>query len=292
MLALRVQKDAAIDAVDDGQTVDHHGVRVSLHPAGHVLGSAQVRLEHRGEVVVITGDYKLDADPTCSPFEPVRCHTLITEATFGLPIFRWPSPDSVFAEINQWWRDNQAAGRTSVLYGYALGKAQRLLAGLDPSVGPILLHGAVSAMCELYRRSPVVGAASLPGEYASAELAKQTRGEAIVVAPPSAGGSGWLRRFGPVSEAFASGWMAIRGNRRRRSIDRGFVISDHVDWPALNRAVELSGAQRIGVTHGYTDATARWFAERGHDTFIVPTRWLGESEVDDNTPADDDGAAA
>lgn len=129
---------AGLESMPYGDTRTINGVRVSFHPAGHILGSAQVRLEYRGEVWVVSGDYKTDPDPTCAPWEPVRCHTFITESTFGLPIYRWPSQQQVFAEINAWWAANAAAGQVSLLCAYALGKAQRLLAGLDPSIGPIL----------------------------------------------------------------------------------------------------------------------------------------------------------
>jgi putative mRNA 3-end processing factor len=248
VLRVRLTPEAPIQAAPYGQALDLNGVRVSLHPAGHILGSAQVRLEHRGDVWVVSGDYKTDPDPTCTPYEPVRCHTFVTESTFGLPIYRWPSQAEVLHDVNRWWRANQEAGRTTLLYGYALGKAQRLLAGLDPSIGPILTHGAVERMTAAYRDAGV----TLPPTTHASAMARADRGRAIVIAPPSADGSTWVRRFGEHATGFASGWMQVRGTRRRRALDRGFPLSDHVDWPSLMAAIDATGAERIWVTHGFT----------------------------------------
>lgn len=268
-----------VEGIPFGETRTINGVRVSLHPAGHILGSAQIRLEHAGEVWVASGDYKTDPDPTCDAWEPVRCHTFITESTFGLPVYRWPDPRDVFAALNDWWRANAAAGRTSLLFGYGLGKAQRLLAGLDPSIGPILVHGAVDRMTTLYRNA---GVALPPTTYATPARGKATG--AIVVAPPGADGSEWARKFGAHSTAFASGWMLVRGARRRRSVDRGFALSDHVDWPQLLAAIAATGAERVLVTHGFTTAVVRWLRERGLSADVLATRYEGDG--------DDSGAAA
>lgn len=268
--------------LDWNTLIDVGGVRVSLHPAGHILGSAQVRLEHKGRVTVISGDYKTDPDPTCDPFEPVRCDTFITESTFGLPVYRWPAQRDVFDEINAWWRECQQSGRTGVLFAYALGKAQRLLAGIDASIGPILAHGALLRFNEAYRAA---GVALPPVEHATDENARATRGRALVIAPPSANDARWLRKFGPASLAMASGWMRIRGTRRRRALDRGFVLSDHCDWPSLLNAVRETGAESVGVTHGYARALSRFLAERGLHTYVVPTRYTGETDdAPDNAP--------
>lgn len=262
-----------VEGMPFGEARTINGVRVSFHPAGHILGSAQVRLELGGEVWVASGDYKVDPDPTCDPWEPVRCHVFITESTFGLPIYRWPSPAGVFAAINDWWRVNAAEGRTSLLFGYGLGKAQRLLAGLDESIGPILVHGAVDRMTELYREAGV----AMP----STRHATTARGEAagaMVVAPPSADGSTWARKFGAQSTAFASGWMLVRGARRRRSVDRGFTLSDHVDWPQLLDAIAQTGAERVLVTHGFTGPVVRWLREHGLHADVLATRYEGERD--------------
>ena len=278
MLRTRLGDTAPIEAVDWGQPVDINGVRVSLHPAGHILGSAQIRVEHRGEVWVASGDYKTDPDPTCTPFELVRCHTFITESTFGLPIYRWCPEWQVFADIRAWWEANGKAGRASVLFGYALGKAQRLLAGLaDADVGPIYTHGAVERLTRDYRAAGVRLAAT---QYASDLPRGHDFAGSMIVAPPSAAGSTWLRRFGNVSTGFASGWMRIRGTRRRRALDRGFVLSDHVDWPSLLAAVEGTGAQRVWVTHGMREPLARWLTERGIEAHALAAQWKGEDDTD------------
>jgi putative mRNA 3-end processing factor len=286
LLRTRLGPDARIRTVGYGERVDMNGVKVSLHPAGHILGSAQVRIEHRGEVWVVSGDYKAEADPTCTPFEPVRCNTFVTESTFGLPIYRWPPQDEVLDSIGSWWRSNREAGRASVIFAYALGKAQRVLAGLTGrEEGPILTHGAVERLNDAYRESgvelPVTMRATSTSEKADAT-------GALVIAPPSAAGSTWIRRFGRTSTAFASGWMAVRGTRRRRGVDRGFVLSDHVDWPALLGAVSATGAERVWVTHGYREPVVRWFRERGLETVAVASRWEGEGEGEGEPDAGDE----
>jgi putative mRNA 3-end processing factor len=279
LLRVRLGMDAEIEGIPYGETRSLGGVRVSLHPAGHVLGSAQVRIEHRGEVWVVTGDYKRQPDPTCQPFEPVRCHALVTESTFGLPLFRWKPTEEIAGEINAWWRENQAQGRASMLYAYAVGKAQRVLAYLDPSIGPIFLHGAMLATTRAYREA---GVALPPTSTVLAAPKDQDWSQAIILAPPSAHGSPWLRRFGDLSTAAASGWMRVRGIRRRKAMDRGFVLSDHVDWPALLQTIDESEAEQVFVTHGYTGPVVRYLRERGLQAAILETRFLGESlEVDE-----------
>ena len=250
--------------------------RVSLHPAGHVLGSAQVRIEAGGQVWVVSGDYKRQPDPTCSPFEAVACDSFITEATFGLPIYRWPSAADVARDIVR-WRDHCAArGEAAILYCYALGKAQRLLAELKPCIDrPVYLHGAIAAGVDVYRRAgidmadtrPVIdadGAAPAPGTGFAGEL---------IMAPPSAAGSAWLRRFRRAQQGFASGWMRLRGNRRRRNMDRGFVVSDHADWPALLCTIRETGARRVIATHGDTHALVRTLNEAGVAAETLATQY-------------------
>ncbi|MBL0939377.1 MAG: ligase-associated DNA damage response exonuclease [Gemmatimonadaceae bacterium] len=266
-----------LDTVSYGESRIINGVRVSLHPAGHILGSAQVRVEYSGEVWVVSGDYKTDPDPTCAAWEPVRCHTFITESTFGLPVYRWPSQQQVFADINRWWAENAQAGRVSLLCGYALGKAQRLISGLDPSIGPILTHGAVERMTALYRDAGIVLPAT---RYAGDALRDKAIAGAMVIAPPSVTGSSWLRRFGETRTAFASGWMRVRGARRRRGVDAGFTLSDHVDWPQLLGAIEATGAERVWVTHGFTNAVVQWLTEHGYDAQVLPTRWGDTDEAE------------
>jgi putative mRNA 3-end processing factor len=277
VLRTRLGPEASIRTVEYGEPVDLRGVRISLHPAGHILGSAQVRVEHRGEVWVASGDYKVEPDRTCTPFEPIRCHTFITESTFGLPIYRWPAQDLVFGEIAEWWRGNRLKGEASVLFGYALGKAQRLLAGLMEYAddAPILTHGAVERLTRDCRETGIALPPTIPAGTFSQ---KADQAGALIVAPPSAAGSTWLRRFGRVSTAFASGWMRVRGTRRRRGVDRGFVVSDHVDWPALVDAIAATGAERIWVTHGYREPLARLLSERGFEARSIASRWEGEAD--------------
>jgi putative mRNA 3-end processing factor len=254
-----------------------------------------VRIEHGGVTWVVTGDYKLQADPTCAAFEPVRCDVFVTESTFGLPVYRWQEPAAIAAEIDAWWRANRDAGRTSVILAYALGKAQRLAAMVDPSIGPIVAHGAVMKLVEAYRASGV----RLPSIDRVPPRARRVgNGRALVIAPPSVMGGSWLKLFGESSVAMASGWMLLRGVRRRRGFDRGFVVSDHADFPGLVAAVEASGARRVLATHGFADAFARFLRDRGLDASVLPTRFVGESapdaaaddtanEHDDTTPEDD-----
>jgi putative mRNA 3-end processing factor len=285
----RLDEGAAIATVPFGESVEINGVQVSLHPAGHVLGSAQVRLEHRGRVWVVSGDYKVQSDATCAPFEPIRCDLFISECTFGLPIYRWAPPTDVFADILAWWRANQASGRASLLYAYSLGKAQRVLAGLAAIVreseqwpGPIYTHGAVEPMNQAYRAEGV----HLPETTHVAEVDPAVDwSTALIVAPPSAHGTPWSRRFGPCSTAFASGWMRIRGTRRRRAIDRGFVLSDHADWPGLLASIEATEAETVWLTHGYTSVVTRWLREHGKDAHALTTRFEGESDAANDTPA-------
>jgi putative mRNA 3-end processing factor len=278
VLRTRLGADASIEYLEFKQIVSLNGVRVSLHPAGHILGSAQIRIEHGGEVWVVSGDYKVDPDPTCSPFEVVPCHTFITESTFGLPIYRWRPQSEVFAEMREWWSANAATGRASIIYAYALGKAQRVLAGLiDSNVGPIYTHGAVERLTQDYRDSGI----ALPTTQHASEMPRgHDFGGSLIVAPPSAAGSTWLRRFGAASSAFASGWMQIRGARRRRALDRGFVLSDHVDWPALLSTIDATGAERVWVTHGFREPVVRWLVERGVDALSIASHWEGDEEIE------------
>jgi putative mRNA 3-end processing factor len=267
----------ALQTVAYGKAVDCGTTRVSLHPAGHVLGSAQVRIEYRGRVWVVSGDYKVEPDPTCVPFEPLRCETFITESTFGLPIYRWPSSAEVFGDIDRWWNANAAAGRASVLFGYAFGKAQRILAGIDPSIGPVLVHGAVEPLNCAYRAA---GVALPPTRLVSEVMDRNELKRALVLAPPSAQGTPWLRRFGDYSDAFASGWMRLRGTRRRRALDRGFVLSDHADWPGLMGAIAATGAQRVIVTHGQVPVMVRWLREQGLEAEAFKTEF-GDDAADE-----------
>lgn len=252
--------DIRLQTLAYGETLKMRDVTVSLHPAGHVLGSAQVRIEQAGRVWVVSGDYKIEPDATCAAFEPVRCECFITESTFGLPIYRWKPQAVVFDEINGWWAGNAAAGRPSVLLGYSFGKAQRMLAGVDPHIGPILVHAAVEPLNQAYRDAGV----PLPAtRVLDASVPRSDLAGALVLAPPGAQGGTWMRRLAQASDGFASGWMQLRGARRRQGVDRGFVLSDHADWPGLMHAIAASEASRVIVTHGQVAVLVRWLQQQG-----------------------------
>jgi putative mRNA 3-end processing factor len=273
----RLDEGALVETINYGETREINGVRVSLHPAGHILGSAQVRVEYQGEIWAVSGDYKTDPDCSCQPFEPVRCHVFVSECTFGLPVYRWPKPDTVFAEVLRWWQSNCSEGRASLLYAYALGKAQRLLAGIaDKDLpGSIYTHGAIETMNRAYSDTGI----SLPvTTYVGDASETVDWSTALVIAPPSAQGTPWARRFGSASSALASGWMRVRGTRRRRAVDRGFILSDHVDWPALLTSIDATGAEMILLTHGYTSVVARWLCEHGKNASALVTRYEGERD--------------
>lgn len=279
VLRVRLGASLPFQGLAYGDRIDHHGVRISLHPAGHVLGSAQVRLEHAGQVWVASGDYFAsghdESNPTCPAFEPVRCHCFITESTFGLPLYRWAPQAEILAQIGDWWRDNAATGHASVLLAYSFGKAQRLLAGLDADIGPMLVHGSVAAINEAYLATGV----DLP-ETALLDSSTDPRvvARALVVTPPNTLASPWARALGPHRVAFASGWMQLRQARRRQGMDRGFALSDHADWPGLQRAIGATGAQRVIVTHGEEAVMVRWLRAQGlrAETFRTP---FGDGEV-------------
>lgn len=239
---------------------------VSFHPAGHVPGSAQIRVEVAGRVWVVSGDYKTGPDDFCTPFEPVACHSFITESTFALPVFRWPDQHVVAGQINDWWRQSLATGTTPVLAAYSFGKAQRLLSLLDPGIGQVLTHHTVEAITQLLRDQGYVLPRTIP---VTSETALKDHPDALLLAPPAALSGEWIDRFRPVSAGFASGWMQLRGMRRRRSMDRGFVLSDHADWPGLNSAIRETGAEHVFVTHGYTAPFARWLCEQGYDARVL-----------------------
>ena len=274
--------DIALQTVRYGEVLRIGSAEISFHPAGHVPGSAQIRVAVGGEVWVVSGDYKTVDDGLSEAFVPVPCHSFISECTFGLPIYDWPDQASLAAEINGWWAATRAKGETAVIAAYALGKAQRVLRMLDPAIGPILTHGAITATNDVLRAQGIAlpdTVAVMPG----LDL-KPYRG-AMVLAPPAALGSAWLRRFGPVSTGIASGWMQLRGVRRRRGADRGFVISDHADWKGLNAAIAATGAERVFVTHGYTTPFARWLEGQGYQAGIVQTAFDGENLEGDGAEA-------
>lgn len=287
VLRARLGQHITLQNLDYGVEITHNGVTLSLHPAGHVLGSAQVRLAHGGQTWVASGDYKVAPDATCAPFEPVRCDVFITESTFGLPIYRWQPDAEVFAEVNAWWAANAAAGKASVLMCYSFGKAQRILSGLDASIAPIVVHGAVQSLNLVYRAAGVrlpetklVSDVSDPADYK----------RAIALCPPGAVGGPWTKRFGDFSDGFASGWMQLRGARRRGGYDKGFVLSDHADWPGLMGAIGATGAGRVIVTHGSVPVLVRHLAGQGLQAEAFHTEY-GDDPLEEQVAAADPAAA-
>ncbi len=260
ILKLRLGEEINLETKDWRETFIVNGVRFSFHPAGHIWGSSQVRVEYKGEVWCVSGDYKVEDDGFSQAFEPVRCHTFVTESTFGLPIFKWQPQQQVISQINGWWKENAQQGKTSVLIAYALGKAQRIIANLDMEIGEVFVHGAV----ENVNNALAADGALLPKTtYISPDIEKSRFPGALVVTPGSSAGTSWMRKFDPFEVATVSGWMAIRGIKRRRNVGQGFVMSDHADWEGLNEAVSATGAERVLVVHGYTDAYARWLRDQG-----------------------------
>lgn len=269
LMRKRVGRDSAMTLLDYGERITLGSATVSLHPAGHVLGSAQVRIAVDGEVWVVSGDYKRCPDPSCAPFEPVPCGTFITETTFANPIYQWDAPALVAREIFDWWQQCKADGRAAVLFCYALGKAQRVLAELTQffdadalargEVEPVLLHGAMTPLVEVYRKA---GIRMLPTEAVGAPPRGTSFAGRLILAPPGASGTPWMRLFAPCATGFASGWMS-QASRRRAAYDRGFTLSDHADWTGLIRSIEETGARRVRTMHGDSTALIAHLEARG-----------------------------
>ncbi|MEL6922730.1 MAG: ligase-associated DNA damage response exonuclease [Bacteroidota bacterium] len=285
VIRYRLGRQIKLQTIEYGQVMTINGVRFSFHPAGHILGSAQIRVEYKGEVWVASGDYKIEDDHLAEAFEPVKCHSFITESTFGLPIYKWKPQAEVFAAINAWWAQNKADGKVSILTGYALGKAQRLIQGLDTSIGQIYTHGAVENTNEVIRKQGIPLHDTI---RVTPKIKKKEYIGNIVVTPPSGIGSPWVKRFSPASIGMASGWMMLRGARRRRAADRGFVLSDHVDWDGLVQAISETGAEQVFVTHGYTHIFSKWLNEQGIEAHAVETQYEGElAEINQNAETEE-----
>lgn len=269
----RLGHDINIESVAYGEKRKINGVEFSFHPAGHIIGSAQIRVEHKGEVWVVSGDYKLENDGFCAPFEPIKCDVFITECTFGLPIFKWQPQEAIFNNINTWWRKNKQEGKATIITGYSLGKAQRILQGVDTSIGKVYTHGAIEKTNEVIRNMGVVLNQST---YVDPSISKKEYEGSLIIAPPSALGTSWQKRFPTFEVGIASGWMNMRGPRRMRSVDRGFVLSDHADWQGLITAIRATECERVIVTHGYTNVFSKWLNEQGIETSIESTEFEGE----------------
>lgn len=274
LLKWRLGQYIRLQTAGYNQTIHINGVAVTFFPAGHIIGSAQVKIEYKGEVWVISGDYKVEDDGLTIPFEPVKCHTFITESTFGLPIYQWKPQAEIVDNIHNWVLHNRESGRNSVLSAYSLGKSQRLIASLSALGHKFYAHGSVYYMNEAIRQFMPFPEIT----YLRPETPKDAVKDGIVIVPPSAVHTTWLRRWNPHSLGICSGWMQVRGAQRRRNADAGFPFSDHADWPGLLQAIEATGASRVYVTHGYTAALSRYLREeRGLDAHIVKTAF-GEDE--------------
>lgn len=262
-----------------------NGVRVTLFPAGHIIGSSQIKVEHDGEIWVVSGDYKLENDGLSGQFEPVKCHNFITESTFGLPIYKWKPQQEIYTDLQNWIRKNQAAGKTSVLIAYSLGKAQRLLPPIAEITDKIFVHGAVynihTALVNAGLKLPVV-------KKVNHDTSKEDLKGSVVIAPSSAEGSPWLRRFLPYEIGICSGWMQVRGNARRKNADAGFALSDHADWNGLLKACKATEAECIYTTHGFQSVFTRYLNEQGIHSREVKTEYgddeAAEEKVEDLKP--------
>lgn len=274
ILMLRLGENV-YQTVEWHETIFMNGVQVSFHPAGHVIGSSQIRVEWNGEVWVVSGDYKIVDDGISGLFEPVRCHTFVTESTFGLPIYKWKTPLQIDTDIKNWIVKNQAIGKTSVLIAYSLGKAQRVIKAASEVTDKLFAHGAVFNVQDTF----INAGWKLPAvKKVTADVPKNEMAGGVIIAPPSADGTPWMKRFIPYSTGMCSGWMQVRGNMRRRNADAGFVLSDHADWPGLLEAVKATGAQKVFVTHGFQAVFSRYLNEIGIESAEVKTQFGNDDE--------------
>lgn len=270
--------DYPYQSVEWGETVDMNGVKVSLHPAGHIIGSSQIRVEYKGEVWVVSGDYKIKDDGISGAFEPVQCHVFITESTFGLPIYKWKPQDEIYSDIKNWVKTNQSKNWSSVLIAYSLGKAQRVLQPVSEVTDTIYVHGAIANMQTALENAgwnfPKV-------ERITRETPKSKLIGSVVIAPPSADGTPWMKRFSPSSTGVCSGWMQVRGSMRRRNADAGFALSDHADWDGLLTAIHATGAEKVYATHGFQSALSRYLNEHGIEAAEVHTEYGNDEDDSD-----------
>jgi putative mRNA 3-end processing factor len=288
LLKLRLG-DITADTVEWNYTININGVKISLHPAGHIIGSSQIRIASRDEVWVVSGDYKTEDDGISGSFEPVKFNVFISESTFGLPIYTWKSQKEIFSTIREWIASNKDAGKTSVLIAYSLGKAQRVMQCIREMNIKIFLHGAI---WNVYQTLLKAGYDLPDAERVNPETSKENFKDNIVIAPPSADGTPWMKKFSPYSVGVCSGWMQVRGNVRRRNADAGFALSDHADWKGLLDAVKATGAEKVFVTHGFQSAFSRYLNENGIAAAEVKTEYGGEEEEQDkpSTTAQQDEA--
>jgi putative mRNA 3-end processing factor len=274
ILQHRLGADLHIETLPYNKETTINGVKISLFPAGHVIGSAQVRLEYKGEICVISGDYKVEYDGISTEFEPVKCHTFVSESTFGLPIYKWKPQDRIFESIQSWVADNQDKGKTSVLVAYSLGKAQRLIKNLAP-YGDIYVHNSIANLNEGFIQAGV----DLPATIRiTPEIKKETLQKGLVIVPPALAEGRWIKTLQHAATGICSGWMQVRAGRRWRSADAGFALSDHADWPGLLSAIKSTGAEKVFVTHGFTSTFSKYLNEIGIASEEVKTNYGNEEE--------------
>ncbi len=271
--------DNNYQSVKWNEPVNFNGVTITLFPAGHIIGSSQIKVEYKGEIWVISGDYKVENDGISGMYEPIKCHTFITESTFGLPIYNWKPQSEIYADIKNWIQKNRQTGKTSVLIAYSLGKAQRVLQAVKEVTNKIFAHGAIYNMQEVLLNANILPVGTLPAiTRITNEISKEEYKGSVIIAPPSAEGTPWMKRFSPYSVGICSGWMQVRGNQRRKNADAGFVLSDHCDWKALLHAVKATGAEKVFVTHGFQSAFSRYLNESGIEAGEVKTEYGTEDE--------------
>ena len=219
----------------------------------------------------------MENDGLSTPFEPVKCHEFVSECTFGLPIYKWESQSEIFNQINSWWKSNAKEARNTILFAYSLGKAQRILQNLDQSIGSVYVHGAIWNTNQALIAN---GIELWDVPKVSVELPKSAFEGSLIIAPPSAMGTPWMKRFTPYQTGICSGWMAVRGTRRRRAADRGFILSDHADWEGLVHAITETEAEKVYLTHGNTASFGRFLQEeRGIDAVELKTLFGEEDEA-------------
>ncbi|MEK9726995.1 MAG: ligase-associated DNA damage response exonuclease [Candidatus Margulisiibacteriota bacterium] len=274
IMRVRLGQDINTISLKYHQAYSFNSIQVTLIPAGHILGSAQVVIDDGSQRAIVTGDFKTDHDPTLDDIYYESCDLLVMETTFALPIYHWPHIASVFESIHSFWNQNQSDGYHTVLYAYSLGKAQRLLAGLDSDLGPIAVHGAVSKMNDIYAKYNRL--VTLPPKLTKDTLSNWGQ-PGLIVAPPGVIGSSWLKKLGRYREGYVSGWMTSKGQARRRNM-RGFVISDHADWNGLNQLVKRAAPTQVWTMHGNTDIYARYLNEQGISATSLSQLRLERSE--------------
>jgi putative mRNA 3-end processing factor len=266
LLRGRLGKGINVQSLKYNEKISLNGVKISLHPAGHIYGSSQVKVDLGGEIWVVSGDYKLEDDHLSTPFEPIKCNVFVTECTFGLPVYSWPDQALVYRQINNWWRQNKSDGITSVLFGYSLGKSQRIIKNIDYSNGPVFVHKTVGAMNEAIR---VDGGNLPPTSILSEKLSPDEIKGNLIIAPPSITSGRLMQGLSPFSLAMASGWVQSGKNFGRSKVDRGFVLSDHADWDGLLHAIKETNAEKVITMHGYTQELTRWLTEQGSNSLEI-----------------------